>query len=222
MFQIDPHMREQAPTTFALPAAEDGRNYDQYSERFAIGQILTRFALNLSVHDDLPEETERLSLAKANITSCRANLLRLIAMNLMSPDRESRPTFAMCRHDVSTWKDEKFHHFLIRFYDFFNGNYTRRVNTVQEINELSNELLNGQVLWLNPTLLPPEAYNSIIKGGRKFEMKKPAYAMYARDYLKPPEFRVSGRNPQDIWLINTITKVLIRDFELVGETNKWL
>lgn len=209
-------MHQQALSSFPLPATET-QQWDKYSERFAVGQIIARFALGLRPRDHCPHPTERESLMLADLTSCRANLFRLIAMSLMSPIRESRPSFSRCRHDISTWKTDKFHHFITRFYDFYNSNNTRRDEALMYIDIYSDELLRGEVNWMNPQFLSHEAYHSLIKSGRHQELKKEAYANYRRHHLPHAQYRASGRQPGEIFLENVVTGEIVRDDILVPD-----
>lgn len=178
-------MHQEALSTFPMPNGET-QHWDRYSERYAIGQIIARFALGMSTLDPLNGPTERDALLNANLLSNRANTFRLIAMRLMAPDRASRPSFSQCRHDISTWKIEKFHQFMIRFFDFYNSNQTRLAEAIGEITLFSDEMLRGEANWLNPQFLSHEAYRYLIKGGRKQELRKPANANYRLqgDYVR--------------------------------------
>lgn len=155
--------------------------HDRYVERYAIGQILTRFALNLSSSDELPHKgNEYKSLTTANITSCRGNLVRNIALKLMlgtlnSNLRLSRPRFDFCAYDISTWDDERFHHFLCRFFDYINSSNAIRVGIKGKAKtkiEAAKKDLCPSGIWFSPQSLPNNAYEIIINGVRKHEIRQ--------------------------------------------------
>lgn len=168
----------------SFPLGDQDFVQDIYTERLAIGQILTRFALGLSSFDPLPHEgDERLSLLDADIPSCRGNLIRSIALKLMATGnnkrnmpivRKMRPSFACCTQDISTWDDDKFHHFLVRFHDYINSRTYKQLNQgliYRKFNKFRYEVCGPAGEWLTAQNLPNFGYELIIRGARAQEMK---------------------------------------------------
>lgn len=176
---------------------------DTYTGRLIIGQILARFALELSSTDDLPCENELISLEKAEIKSCRGNLVRSIAMKLLSGmktsnatprARMSRPSFLFCSQDISTWPDDMYFPFLIRFYDYLNSKLYRNCgcSKIQDMLKCySDEICGGPgFVWLTPEHLPNMGFEVIIAQVRKNEI----YAKkLRRSFLQHEEYKRSGR-----------------------------
>lgn len=150
----------------SFPDELDNIFYDKYSERFAIGLIITRLALNLDPALPLPVPNNPVeSLIRAANLTCRGNLLRLIALKLLNPDKKKRPSFAECMHHISGWPDDMFHHFLTRFADYAKADLVRRNNIKALLSVLADDICEG-FDWFTPQKLGAAAYNCIFEAVR--------------------------------------------------------
>lgn len=157
---------------------------DMLADRLIIGQILTRFALELQKDDPLPCKNELISLENAQIKSCRGNLVRSIAMKLLSglereksvkTSRQNHPCFSACVQDISTWDDDQFFPFLVRFFDYLNSYKYKSTGSTRikdHLAKLQSDIYNGDDIWLQPEFLQANGFEIIIRGLRQQEMFK--------------------------------------------------
>lgn len=153
--------------------------YTLATEKYLLGQILARIALGLKAEQPLPEVPkatdgsarqfglEFYALKYAKNLTCRQNLLRLVTMKFLVPCPLDRPEYELLMVWPSSWTDEKFFQFLIRFYEVSK---TRRNEAEKQCARFQQEVIpNG---WFNREILGEIAYqlvlDSIIRNDTSF------------------------------------------------------
>lgn len=142
-----------------------GDDYTRYDERFSIGIIIARIALNMAPNDPLPNQaaTLRDALRDAQGLNCRGNLLRLLAVKLLDPVPHNRPTFQQCFHHISNWDDDKIHQFMVRFFNSISEQPVKAA-AIAILNRFYNDLCGGHGrVWFDQQRLGPRAYNALIE-----------------------------------------------------------
>lgn len=143
----------------------DRRIYDSYEERFMIGVIMTRVALNMGPFEELPDGVNEMAhLINARGLNCRANLLRLLTVKLLSSNARERPTFQECYHHISNWEDERMHSFMDRFVNYIKEPAVKR-RAARFLDTHYQDLCDS--VWFSVERLGQDAYDTILEASLK-------------------------------------------------------
>lgn len=132
-------VRTSFPTTYADTA------YTMETEKFLFGQILARLVLGIAAEDDLPIYYDEMMykeigreyyvLKHADDLKCRNNQLRVITLKYLSKDPENRPPYELMSVWPSSWEDEKYLRFLVRFFEIMKTEKTKAMEMCQKFEE---------------------------------------------------------------------------------------
>lgn len=138
--------------------------YNMKTERYIVGLIFHRIVCEVPTDQELPKGSEQGELKRANLKQCRNNILRVLALQLLSKDPDDRPTHRFCLAWPSNWDDERYFHFLVRFFDRISinsGSAILRPKAKRMLNKFELEVV-GPGSWFDEDKLTTTAYITIL------------------------------------------------------------